>query len=145
MANLIIYDGECIFCQNYVRFVKLRENIGPVELLDARSDDLRVDHYIRAGYDLDEGMLFVRDGEIFYGAEAVNVLARLSSDLTLGSRLNSAMLSNRKIARMAYPFLKAGRRLTLFLRRKTSIRSQRETGNTSLTKSQGHKRGSDAR
>lgn len=134
MANLIIYDGECIFCQNYVRFVKLRENIGPVELLDARSDDPRIDHYIRAGYDLDEGMLFIHDGKIYYGAEAVNVLARLSSDLTLGSRINSAMLSNSKIARMTYPFLKAGRRLTLFLRRKTSIRSQRDDAGSGLTR-----------
>jgi hypothetical protein len=55
---LIIYDGECVFCNNYLRFVRLRETIGKVDLLDARSDDPRVKRYWREGFDLNEGMLF---------------------------------------------------------------------------------------
>ncbi|HUG62924.1 MAG TPA: DCC1-like thiol-disulfide oxidoreductase family protein, partial [Methylomirabilota bacterium] len=76
--SLIIYDGECIYCQNYVRFVRLREAIGPVELLDARSGDPRVQEYWRQGYDLNEGMLFVFHGRVHHGADAIHVLAGLS-------------------------------------------------------------------
>ena len=34
---MIIYDGDCVFCSHYVRFVRLRETVGPVALIDARS------------------------------------------------------------------------------------------------------------
>ena len=35
--SLIIYDGDCMLCHSYVRMVRLREAIGEVETLDARS------------------------------------------------------------------------------------------------------------
>lgn len=116
--SLIIYDGDCIFCQNYVRFVRLRETIGPVELLDARSGDPRVKAHWRQGYDLNEGMLFVHRGTTYYGADAVNVLATLSSDTTWLNRLNGAIFSRPATARLLYPALKLGRRLTLLARGK---------------------------
>ncbi len=76
---LIIYDGDCIFCQNYVRLVRLRETLGKVELVDARSQDPRVRKYQREGYNLNEGMLFVWNGRIYHGSDAVHVLAGLST------------------------------------------------------------------
>lgn len=117
-GSLIVYDGDCIFCQNYVRFVRLRETVGKVELLDARSDDPRVAAYWRQGYDLNQGMLFVHQGRVFHGHEAVNVLANLSSGSTLFNRLNRALLSDAALARMIYPLLKLGRRATLLMRRR---------------------------
>ncbi len=126
MANLIIYDGECIFCQNYVRFVRLRDSIGPVELLDARSCDPRISLYVSRGYDLDVGMLFVHGDKVYHGAEAINVLARLSSDNTLSSKVNGAIFSSELFSRMSYPFLRVGRRLTLLLRGKKTIRRSRQ-------------------
>jgi predicted DCC family thiol-disulfide oxidoreductase YuxK len=113
--SLIIYDGECIFCQNYVRFVRLRETIGPVELLDARSDDPRIAPYWRR-YDLNEGMLFVHRGGVYYGAEAVHVLAGLSSERGAFNRLNARLFSHGRVASVLYPLLKMGRRLTLVAR-----------------------------
>lgn len=115
---LIIYDGDCVFCQNYTRYVRLRDSVGPVELLDARSGDPRVTRYWREGYDLNEGMLFVHQGRIYHGAEAVSVLAGLSSSSTLFNRLNRALLVRPSWSRIIYPWLKSGRRLTLFLRGK---------------------------
>jgi predicted DCC family thiol-disulfide oxidoreductase YuxK len=126
MANLIIYDGECIFCQNYVRFVRLRDSIGPVELLDARSCDPRIAVYVSRGYDLDVGMLFVHGDRVYHGADAINVLARLSSDKTLSSRVNNAIFSSELFSRVSYPLLRAGRRVTLLLRGKKTIRRSRQ-------------------
>lgn len=114
--SLIIYDGQCIFCQNYVRLVKLQKAVGPVELLDARSPDPRVRRYWNAGYDLNEGMLFVHRGQVHHGDDAVHVLALLSSDNDVFSRLNARVFSHRRLAVALYPLLKLGRRLTLLAR-----------------------------
>jgi predicted DCC family thiol-disulfide oxidoreductase YuxK len=113
---LIIYDGECVFCQNYVRLFRLRDSVGKVELVDARSGDARVARYWREGYDLNEGMVFVWGERVFHGDEAVHVLATLSSDRGWFNKLNAAVFSSRGAARLLYPFLKLGRRATLMLR-----------------------------
>ncbi|MBV8425848.1 MAG: DUF393 domain-containing protein [Hyphomicrobiales bacterium] len=120
-AALIIYDGDCIFCQNYARFVRLREAVGKVELLDARSKDPRLSTYWRRGYDLNEGMLFVYKGKTYYGSDAVHVLAGLSSPVSWFNRLNRAIFSSRAASTLLYPLLKVGRRLTLVARGRTLI------------------------
>ena len=123
--SLVIYDGECIFCQNFVRLVKLRESIGSVELIDARSSDPRVGHYWQAGYDLNSGMLFVHKGKVYHGDDAVHVLALLSSDQGVVSRLNARVFSHRRVATAVYPLLKLGRRLTLLARGRTMLERPR--------------------
>ena len=120
-SALIIYDGDCIFCQNYVRYVRLRETVGKVEMLDARSNDPRLSTYWQRGYDLNEGMLFVYNGKAYYGSDAVHLLAGLSSPISWFNRLNRAIFSNRTASTVLYPLLKIGRCLTLFARGKTLI------------------------
>ena len=119
--SLIVYDGECIFCQNYVKFLRLRQTVGKVALIDARSDDPRVKQLQSQGYDLNEGMIFRYHERIYHGDEAVNMLAILSSSSNIVSWLNRRLFSNRAVARLAYPLLKAGRRATLFVRGKSLI------------------------
>ena len=115
-TTLVIYDGECVFCNNYVRFVRLRETIGKVDLLDARSDDPRVERYWKEGFDLNEGLLFVYNGKTYQGAEAVRILSGLSTGISVLNRLNRAVFSSRVASQALYPFLKIGRRLTLLAR-----------------------------
>lgn len=118
---LIVYDGECIFCNSYVQLLRLREAVGKVELLDARGKDPRIRAFQQQGYDLNAGMLFVFNGKVHHGSDAIHMLALLSSSSDLLNRLNQRLLSNRLVAVAAYPFLKAGRRVTLFLRRRQLI------------------------
>lgn len=120
---LIIYDGDCIFCQNYVKLVRLRETVGNMDLVDARSDDPRVAQYQRLGYDLNEGMLFVWQEKIYHGSDAVHILGKLSSPVTLFNKINSKIFSIRILSTMIYPFLKIGRKATLFIRGKGPIKS----------------------
>lgn len=120
--NLIVYDGECIFCQNYVRFFRLRDAIGDVELLDARSGDPRVSALWAEGYDLDEGMIFIHQNQIFYGSEAIHILSTLSSKSGLFNRLNAAIFRSPTLANTVYPALKLGRRLTLKVRGRKLLR-----------------------
>lgn len=112
-ASLIIYDGQCIFCQNYVRLVRLREAVGAVELIDARSDDPRVDEYWTQGYDLNRGMLFIHRGRVHHGADALNAIAVLSTDSSTLNRMNGWLFSRPLVAKWAYPLLRIGRGVTL--------------------------------
>lgn len=123
--NFIIYDGECVFCQNYVRYMRLREAIGRVDLVDARSGDPRVDRFWRLGFDLDEGMIFVRNGKVHYGADATYALARLSSGEGFFNKLNGAVFRSALVAKLIYPALKLGRRLTLTVRGRKSLKKVR--------------------
>jgi predicted DCC family thiol-disulfide oxidoreductase YuxK len=123
--TLIVYDGECVFCQNYVRFFRLRDTIGAVELIDARSDDPRVETLWRDGYDLDDGMVFLHRGRVYHGAEAVHVLSSLSSSNGLFNRINAAVFRSPRVTAIVYPVLKLGRRLTLKVRGRNLLRQGR--------------------
>jgi len=127
MRVRLIYDGACIFCDAYVRLISLREAVGPVELIDARSGDPRLRAYESAGYDLNEGMLFEYNGTVYFGAGAVNVLATLSSPVSTFNRINGALLSKRPVARLFYPILKFCRTITLKLRRVPKISGRNTT------------------
>jgi predicted DCC family thiol-disulfide oxidoreductase YuxK len=116
MHAQLIYDGACIFCDAYVRLLALREAVGPVELIDARSGDPRLRAYESAGYDLNEGMLFEYNGTVYFGADAVNILATLSTPVSTFNRINRALLSKQLVARFFYPMFKFCRTITLKLR-----------------------------
>ena len=112
---VIVYDGQCPFCSTYVRFTRLREAIGPVKLVDARSGDPVVEEAIRAGLNLDEGMVLKYGGRLYHGADCLNMLSLLSSRSGLFNRLMAFTFARPGIAHMAYPTLRAGRNATLRL------------------------------
>ena len=112
---LIIYDGACPFCRAYVRLHRLRETIGPVELLSARDTDVRIAHYQQQGFDLDQGMLVVMGDVVHSGADALHVLASCSTSFGWFNRCNRWFFRSRRLSRLIYPILKAGRRIALFL------------------------------
>lgn len=115
---LVFYDGECPFCSAYVRLLRLREAVGRVELIDARSDDVRVGALKDAGVDLNAGMAVRYGGTLYHGADAMRILSVLSAD---GGILRAVMKSPRR-AKVVYPFLRAGRGLVLRLLGRKPIR-----------------------
>jgi predicted DCC family thiol-disulfide oxidoreductase YuxK len=121
MMITIIYDGDCPLCQDYVRRLRLVEVAGEVVLVNARSDHPSVIEAWQSGYDLDQGMLAMIGTNVFYGAEAVAALARLSTTNTLFNRFNHAVLSRPNLTGRLYPLLKAARRIALMLRGKGSL------------------------
>lgn len=113
--NYIIYDGECPFCTRYVRFLRLREAVGAVDLVDARSDDTRVAAALDAGYDLDEGMIVSLNGAVYHGADCIHRLALLSTSSGLFNRLNAFWFRSPTVSRVLYPLLRACRNAVLRL------------------------------
>jgi predicted DCC family thiol-disulfide oxidoreductase YuxK len=113
---VVVYDGDCPFCANYVRLMALQRQTGTVELVDARSADPRVAPLWREGYDLNEGMAVIFGQKVYYGSDAMALISAISGERCgpLG-RMLSALLRDPARARSLYPYFKAGRRLTLKL------------------------------
>jgi predicted DCC family thiol-disulfide oxidoreductase YuxK len=118
---LIIYDGECTFCNAYTKRVKLQQSVGEIELLSARSDDERIHYYVQRGYDLDEGMLVVTKNEIYVGSSAINWLSLHISGASIFEVMHRFVFNHRWLANLLYPLLKLGRRVWLALRGRTLI------------------------
>lgn len=111
----IVYDGECPFCTNYVKYMKLKATLGEVRLVNARDGGEVVERVVAAGYDLDEGMALVDGGNIYHGADCMNRLALMSTQSDLVNRINASIFRSRTLSRVLYPALRAGRNATLFL------------------------------
>jgi len=119
---IIIYDGKCPFCDSYVRFLRLQDAVGSVQLVDARSQHPLAVEAARS-LDVDRGMVVKLRGATYHGADAMVVLSRLSSRTRFLNRLNALLFSYRPFAKLAYPILRAGRRLSLYWKQIPAIRS----------------------
>ncbi len=118
---LLVYDGECPACDNYVGMVRLRQSVGELVLVDAREDSTVMREITAAGLDIDEGMVLKTDNQLYYGSDAIHALALMSSRSGVFNRLNYWVFRSPQVARVLYPLLKTGRGLLLKLLRKTRI------------------------
>lgn len=115
-VSYIVYDGECPFCSNYVSLLRIKQAAGPIELVDARSQQHAVvTMLVDKGYDLNEGMAFVMGDDIFYGNECINHLALISTESTLFNKINAFIFRSPLMAKLLYPIMKTGRNITLRL------------------------------
>lgn len=105
----IFYDGECPLCSSYVRMINLRRAVGQVELVDARSGDVRVAELRAQGVNFDSGMAVRHGAHLVHGAEAMMLLSALSS----GRGPVIWLMRSPRRARLVYPVLRAGRGVLL--------------------------------
>lgn len=112
-TSYIVYDGECPFCSRYVKMLRLRAVIGPIQLVDARTDHPMVAWLHKQQIDLDEGMAFVQNGQISYGEECIHKLALLTTPSGIFNRLTAWVFRSPTASRLIYPILRFGRNVTL--------------------------------
>lgn len=93
--TVLVYDGDCLFCSAYVRMVRLRQAVGPVDLVDARAGGAVVEALWERGYDLNEGM------------------ALLTTSSSTFNRLNALLFRSPTASRLLYPLLRFGRNTVL--------------------------------
>lgn len=122
MTATIYYDGDCPFCRQYTQLLRLREQVGQVNLIDVRKDSVARDMLFAAGLDLDQGMALDLNGELFWGADAVHRLSLLSTDATWFNKLNTQVFNRRPIAALLYPLMRAGRSIFFFATGRQRIR-----------------------
>ena len=119
----IVYDGDCPFCRRYVNYLRLKDAIGVVEMINAREHPNQAAEYKKKGYDLDEGMVAELDGKIYHGDEAVHILAMLTTPSTFFNKMNAWLFKSECFSKAAYPVLRAGRNMALKIKGSGQIHS----------------------
>jgi predicted DCC family thiol-disulfide oxidoreductase YuxK len=118
---IIVYDGECIFCDNYIKLQSLRKSVGIVTLLDARSNPDIVATLHALNMDINQGMAALYKGEWHFGSECMTLLSTLSRGDTILGKIWRVLFSNSKVSAHLYPYFKAIRNFILKLQRKKKI------------------------
>jgi predicted DCC family thiol-disulfide oxidoreductase YuxK len=118
---VVVYDGDCPLCNTYVRITRLSKAVGTPTLVNARERPELVKALAESGVNLDEGMAVFYHGRIYAGAEAVNLLALLTTPSDLANRIAATVLGRPTVARAVYPFLRAGRNVLLKLKGKPQL------------------------
>jgi predicted DCC family thiol-disulfide oxidoreductase YuxK len=112
---VILYDGECPVCGEYLSLLKIRELAGEVELVNARSRPDLVEDLRTAGYEINDGIVLAHQGGISYGASALSLIAQLDESGRRLNRASAAVFRLPVIGEALYVVLKAGRKLLLRL------------------------------
>lgn len=118
----VYYDGDCPFCSEYVRLLRLRESVGAPELVNLREAPDARRELEAAGFDLDRGMVADISGVRYGGADALNALALLTTPSSFFNRVTAAVFSSPALSRVIYPVMRAGRNATLTLLGRAPIR-----------------------
>ncbi len=101
--------------------VRIRESVGQLVLVNAREPSELVDQLTQLGFDIDQGIVLKLGDQLYYGAEAMQALALISSSQNWFNRLNYWLFKNKAVAKFMYPILRCGRNLLLKVLGKTKI------------------------
>jgi len=117
----LVYDKQCPACDYYCQLVRINETVASLTLIDARQNDPIMEKITAQGFDIDQGMVLVIDDTLYYGADAIQALALMSSQSGIFNRLNYQIFKYPIIAKNLYPLLRYGRNILLKLLGKTKI------------------------
>ncbi len=126
---LLIYDKECPACHFYCQIVRIRQSVGQLVLIDARENPAVLQEISAKGLDIDQGMVLKMDGQLYYGADAIHLLALLSGRSGVFNRLNYWLFSSKRVAAILYPILRSCRNLLLKILGKTKINNLKQDDN----------------
>lgn len=124
----LVYDGECPVCKTYCKYIRIREAVGDLHLVDARQPSELMDDITAAGLDIDQGMVLKFKNVLYYGPDAIHILTLLSTPSGLFNRINYYVFSTKVGARIFYPIGKAFRTLLLKLLRIKYIENLKNEG-----------------
>jgi predicted DCC family thiol-disulfide oxidoreductase YuxK len=109
----LVYDGECPVCKTYCKYIRIREAVGRLHLIDAREPSPIMDEITAAGLDIDQGMVVKFKNAIYYGPDAIYMLTLLSTPSGFFNRINYYVFSTKVGSKIFYPIGKAFRTLLL--------------------------------
>ena len=120
---IIIYDGDCPFCRSYITLTRLKELANTI-LLNAREEPALCQDLVDEGVCLDDGMVVIINNQIHHGGDAINLITILSSKNTQFNKVAYLVFSKPVISKVAYPFLRGIRNITLRLLGKRPINAE---------------------
>ena len=119
--NAVLMDGDCIYCSRFSDLIAARNTLGSLAVMNLRDRPDLVAAMREAGLDPNQGMVFKRGDQIYFGHKAVVELARVTEDRGALRRTIRKTFHSEAAARLLYPLLRAGRAATLLLRGKRMI------------------------
>ena len=128
-AIVLVYDWECPACDTYCRLIRTSGSAGTLNLVNARESSAVVDEITHAGLDLDQGMVVKMDGQLYYGANAIHILALVSSRSDLFNKLSYYAFRSHTLSRIFYPSLRTCRNLLLKFMGRTKVNNLKVAGN----------------
>lgn len=118
----IYYDGMCPFCSRYVQRARLIESAGQVDLIDLRSADAARRAFRQSGIDTNRDMVVEYGGERYAGADAMTLLASLTTPSDAFNRVIAMLFRTPERSRRVYPVMRSLRAAALWLLRRPPIR-----------------------
>ncbi len=128
-AILLVYDRECPACNAYCQLVRIRDSVGELKIVNARDDSEVMQEITENGLDIDQGMVLKVGDRLYYGADAMQALALMSSRSGLFDRLNYWIFKSKAVSDRLYPVLRFLRNLLLRMLGKTRINNLGLAGN----------------
>jgi predicted DCC family thiol-disulfide oxidoreductase YuxK len=119
--NAILFDGDCVYCNNFTQLMAARSRLGSLKVINLRDRQDLVAAMRAADMEPNSGMLFKQGGELYYGARAVNMLALASDDRGVFGKLTKTVFRHPQLTKLLYPAMRAGRSLTLLARGRKEI------------------------
>jgi len=117
----LVYDKQCPACDLYCLLVRIRADVGELDLVDARDGGPIMDEITAAGLDIDQGMVLKVGSRLYYGADAIHTLSLMSTRAGFFNRLSYWSFRSKAVAAVLYPVLRALRNLLLKILGKTKI------------------------
>lgn len=111
----IVYDGKCPICRNYSQLVEVDKSLGPVNLVDARHPSSIRQELSNRHYNLDQGMIVQFQNKVYFGAEAVNFLAKVNGRSNFLNRIYFSLFRSKTVSSTLYPALRAFRNFLLWV------------------------------
>ncbi|MDD9900083.1 MAG: DUF4166 domain-containing protein [Alphaproteobacteria bacterium] len=111
-----IYDGECPMCTYAAQALRIRDAVGTLHLIDARTDKTHplVQKVTTERLDLDEGMAIFYEDSFYHGREALHLIGMIATEMGWFNKLSALLFRSQKIARFCYPALRATRNFLLW-------------------------------
>ncbi len=111
----LIYDGKCPICSRAAQILRIRKSVGKLEIINARTRHPLVDKAKKEGYNLNEGIIVIYNDELYYGSDAMNIIAMMGSPINFINKLNVVLFRSKRISSILYPIFKFIRRCLLVL------------------------------
>ncbi len=127
VPNIIyfVYDGQCPICQMGADLYKVRQSVGQLKTIDARTEKGHpvMQEIKQAGLNLDKGMVIKYNNQLYQGKEALHIMAILGANKGWFNHINNTLYQSKIIAKLSYPFMKGARDIAIKLKGVDKIRN----------------------
>lgn len=120
-----IYDGDCPVCKMAAEATRIKAELGPLNILDARSESSHplLQEVNKRNLDLDEGMVIYHDGDFHHGNRALQFMATYGAKKGFFNHFNRLLFRSPLLSKLLYPLMRATRNFLLAARGKQKIRN----------------------